>query len=198
MYGAQEPVTARVTVSMATAPAAAPVSRPVPMTNAACQPNTAMTWPRVAPARPSSRSARRRSKVITTRVLTRDTAVSVPITPRIRSLPKLFWLLAWAAWALATLRAARCQPGWPAVSAARLAGVPPLLSSWLDPGGGAVVAGRHGGRDQHVPGGERPGVHRAARGVVGGAVGQPDGERRAGVHVQLVRARFQPADRDLP
>src|SRR5882757_6704665 len=41
MNGVQLPVTALVTASRVTAPAAAPATSPVPATNTACQPNTA-------------------------------------------------------------------------------------------------------------------------------------------------------------
>src|ERR1700735_3837137 len=111
MNGVKLPVIALVTVSSVTAPAAAPATSPVPATNSACQPNIAAIWPRVAPTRPSSRSTRRRSTVVTTRVFTSATADSAPSTPRIRLLANEFCAAAWADCWLATERLVTRTPG---------------------------------------------------------------------------------------
>jgi hypothetical protein len=136
--GTQLPVAARVTASSVTAPAATPATRPVTMTNRACQPNTAATCRRVAPTRPSRRTTRRRSTVATASVVTRDTAASAATTPRIRLLPNAFCAVACSAWALATPRLVTRHPGWPAVSPARAPGAPPLTRICANPGGAPV------------------------------------------------------------
>src|SRR6185437_13120752 len=119
-------------------PAPAPATRPVTVTNSACQPNAAATWPRLAPTRPSSRSARRRSTVATASVFTRATAASAATSPRIRLLAKPSCAAARSAAAFATLRLATCQPGWPAASAARPPAVPPLTRTCANPGAAPV------------------------------------------------------------
>src|SRR5947207_9006818 len=138
MNGAQLPVGALVTATRVTAPAAAPATTPVTVTNSACQPNAAATWPRLAPTRPSSCSARRRSPVATASLFTRATAASAATSPRLRLLAKPFCAAACAAAAFATPRLATCQPGCAAASPARPAAEPPLTRIWVNSGAAPV------------------------------------------------------------
>src|SRR5262245_4661354 len=198
MNGVQLPVTALVTVSSVTAPAAAPATSPVPATNTTCQVNTAATWPRVAPTRPSSRSMYRRSTVVTTRVFTSATADSTASTLRIRSLANEFCAAARADWALATERLVTRSPGMIGGEPGQFGGSAPANQDLGGPGRRARVARRDGRRDQQVAGGQRTAVDRADRGVVRRAVRQVHGDPGPGVHAKRARARFQCTHRDLP
>src|SRR6266566_4579527 len=138
MNGTQLPVAALVTATNVTAPAATPATTPVTVTNSACQPKDAATWPRLAPTRPSSRSARRRSTVATASVFTRATAASAATSPRIRLLAKPSCAAACSDAALAAARLATCQPGCLAASPARPSAEPPLTRIWVNSGAAPV------------------------------------------------------------